>query len=413
MKIGYIVSMFPCWSETFILNELVDHSAHDLRVSIFSLKQSTEKMVQTEALPFLEKTTYSLNPFNPLLWWFHLVLLLTHPRKYLRLLSLLLGKGFTVSTIRLKSLLVFFLSPAFIRAARKERVEHLHAHFATYPALLAFIVSQFNDISFSVTAHAHDIYVNKDILLLIMNEVSTLFTISNFNRNLIIKEFGDTYNHRIKLLHCGINVSRFSFQHEKRPVSRKDTLQLLSIGRLSGIKGFQFLLTGLKYLYDEGIAFRCEIIGDGPLKSQLIAQATQLGINAHVSFLGSKTSDTIPQYLQKTDIFILACSCDAIEGHDGIPVVFMEAMALGVPVIGTRLSGIPELIRNNETGICAEVDNPLSIKNAICSLLDNPDKACEMRKAARKLIEEEYNIEKISQELRDYFMMQTRKNQGL
>lgn len=413
MKIGYIVSMFPCWSETFILNELVDHSLHDLNVSVFSLKKPTEEMVQSEALPFLVDTTYSINPLNPVLLWFHCILLFTQPRKYCRILSLLFGGKFTDSTVRLKSLLVFFLSPAFIRAAKKQHIEHVHAHFATYPALLAFIVSLFNDISFSVTAHAHDIYVNKDILRAVIDEVSTLFTISEFNREMILQEYGYENSAKIRVLHCGVNVDKFSFQVEKRPVTRSSNLHLLSIGRLSGIKGFQFLLSGLKHLMDEGIAFHCDIIGDGPLKNSLMTQAAQLGIDTHVSFLGSKTSELIAQYLQKADIFVLACSYDSVEGHDGIPVVFMEAMAHGVPVIGTRLSGIPELIINGKTGLCAEVNDPLSIKDAICSFLDDPEKTAKMRKAARKLIEEEYNIQKISHELRAYFLLQTRKNQSL
>ncbi len=370
-------------------------------------------MIQSDALPFLANTTYSLNPLNPLLWWLHLSLLLTHPRKYFVLLSLLLGRNFTDSTVKFKSVLVFFFSPHFVRVARKERIKHFHAHFATYPALLAFIVSQFNDTSFSVTAHAHDIYVNKDILRLVMKDVSTLFTISNFNKDLISNEFSGRYNDKIKVLRCGIDINKFPFQAEKRQAFRKDTLRLLSIGRLSGIKGFQFLLSGLKHLKNEGIAFQCEIIGDGPLKNTLEAQTKQLGIDAYVSFLGSKTSDDILQYLQNADIFVLACSYDALEGHDGIPVVFIEAMALGVPVIGTHLSGIPELIRNEETGLCAEVNDPLSIKAAICHLLDNPAKAKQMRKAARKLIEEEYSIQKVSQELRTSFALQIQKDRSL
>jgi colanic acid/amylovoran biosynthesis glycosyltransferase len=404
--------MFPCWSETFILNELIDHSRHNLNVSVLSLKRSTEKMVQNEALPFLARTVYPLAPLNPFLWWLHLILLFTSPRKYLTTLSLFFRCNFTNQTVRLKSLMVFFLSPAFIRATRKESIEHLHAHFATYPALLAFIINRFNNVSFSVTAHAHDIYVNMDILRLVVNDVSTLFTISDFNKCLILQNIGDMHGQKVQVLHCGVDVSKFPFQSQKRKVTRKDALRLLSIGRLSGIKGFQFLLSGLKYLQDEGVNFHCEIIGDGPLKNSLLTQTSQLGIDSRVSFLGSKTSDVIPRYLKNTDVFVLACSYDSLEGHDGIPVVFMEAMALGVPVIGTRLSGIPELIRNEETGLCVEVNDPLSIKNAIFSLLDNPDKASEMRKAARKLIEEDYNIQKISQELRDYFTVQIRENQN-
>lgn len=404
MKIAYVVSMFPCWSETFILNELVEHDKAKIDLQIYSLKKSSEKMIHTEALPFLVKTVYPLQLFNPLLWIMHLFLVVSKPGKYFSILRLLLKAEYNDPAVKMKSMVVFFLSPAFINNAQKRGIDHLHAHFATYPALLAWIVSSFCDTSFSVTAHAHDIYINQDILHLIRKRVSKVFTISQFNKTFISENVGTDIETKTEVLHCGINVKQYSFRDKPYQVDGK--LQILSIGRLSGIKGFPWLFKALALLRDEEFPFHCNIIGDGPLRDSLQEQVRELKLEQFVSFLGSRKAEEIPGFFKTTDIFVLSCSRDKLEGHDGIPLVFMEAMAQGIPVVGTKLSGIPELIRHGKTGLCANVDDPESIKKNLVYLLEHPEEAEEMRYAARKLVENDFNIKTVAARLRDFFVSQ-------
>ena len=402
MKIGYVVSMFPCWSETFILNELVSHDIAGVDLNIFSIKNSSEKMIHTEAIPFQSKTVYPLFWLNPVLWLLHLWLILSRPYKYVSILSSLCKTDFNDNSVRLKSFAVFFLSPRFVKEAKQLGIEHLHAHFATYPALLAWIVSSFCGTSYSITAHAHDIYINQDILRLIAKSVAKIFTISEFNKRFILDTVSSAYEYKLEVLHCGIEIKQPLFGAECLK-QKNSQLQILSIGRLSGIKGFPGLLEALKLFHNEGYSFHCNIIGDGPLKSSLQNQISKLGLEQSVSLLGSKKSDEIPGYLEQADIFVLACSRDNIEGHDGIPLVFMEAMALGVPVIGTELSGIPELIQHGETGLCAKVDDPVSIKNNLVFFIENPEKMAKIRSSARELVESEFNIEIVGKRLRVFF----------
>lgn len=368
-------------------------------------------MVHEEAKPFIGRTTYSSGFFNPLLWLQHLLLMITAPSTYLRVLTKLLFFQSTERSIKIKALAVFALAPTFVATARKNKTTHFHAHFATYPALLAWIIGQFTRIPFTFTAHAHDIYFNQDLLPILCEDAAAIVTISEFNKRFIAQKAGSRYESKIKVIHCGIDLTRFTYDKERSfQFSDNRTLTILSIGRLSGIKGFSYLIEALRLLKNDGVSFVCNIIGDGPLKTQLVQQVESAGLSDQVLFLGSKKSDEIPEYLKKSDVFVLACATDKIEIHDGIPVVFMEAMAYGVPVIGTRLSGIPELIRHQETGLCAEPENPASLKETIEAFIGNQDKQRTMTRAARYLIEQEFNIKLNSSELRNLFSRTTQEH---
>lgn len=361
-------------------------------------------MVHEEAKPFIGCTTYSSGFFNPLLWLQHLLLMITAPTVYFKILIKLLFLQSTDRTIKMKALAVFSLAPTFIVAAKKNATTHLHAHFATYPAFLAWIIGQFTHIPFTFTAHAHDIYFNQDLLPILCEDASAIVTISEFNKRFITQKVGSRYENKIKVIHCGIDLTRFTYDTERSfQFSDNRTLNILSIGRLSGIKGFSYLVEALRLLKEDGCPFICNIIGDGPLKAQLLQQVESAGLSGQVVFLGSKKSDEIPVYLKKSDVFVLACATDKIEIHDGIPVVFMEAMAYGVPVISTKLSGIPELIRHLETGLCAEPENPIDIREMIKYFVAHQQMVVVMREKARKLIEEEFNIEHSCSALRALF----------
>ncbi|MEI6825843.1 MAG: glycosyltransferase [Desulfuromonadales bacterium] len=403
MKVTYVVSMFPCWSETFILNELVNHEKAGVDLSIFSIKNCSETMVHDEAVPFINKTVYGKGYFGFKLLLSHLILLCTSPSIYASIVSKLLFLKVTDPLVKIKSLAVFWLSPTFVVAARQQKTDHLHAHFATYPALLAWIISRFTKIPFTFTAHAHDIYVNQDLLPIVCEDAAAIVTISEFNKRFIAQKVGTKYEQKTEVIHCGIDLNRFKFEVDNGKAGREAApLNILSIGRLSGIKGFTYLIEALRLLKNESVAFDCSIIGDGPLKVELVQQVKDAGLDSVVHFLGSKKADEIPVYLKKADVFVLACATDKIEGHDGIPVVFMEAMAYGTPVIGTVISGIPELIIDGTTGFCAEPENARSLADTISRFIQCSD-VQKLVANARELIEVEYNITRNSGRLRTLF----------
>lgn len=406
MKVAYVVSMFPCWSETFILNELISHHKSGTDLSIFSIKNCSENMVHDEAILFVGNTVYGKEYLNIKLFFLHLLLILGNPLIYIGILKKLLLLKATLPLVKIKALAVFWLSPTFVIAAKQKKIEHLHAHFATYPALLAWIIGKFTRIPFTFTAHAHDIYVNQDLLPIVCEGAVAIITISEFNKNFIVQKVGADFEEKIHVIRCGIDLDKFQYESERTKAARENSkVNILSIGRLSGIKGFTYLIDSLKLLKDEGVFFDCSIIGDGPLKVSLLQQVKEKGLDEVVHFLGSKKADVIPTYLKQADVFVLACATDKIEGHDGIPVVFMEAMAYGTPVIGTFISGIPELIIDGKTGFCAKPEDADSLARTIKKFIESGGRK-EISGAARNLIEDEYDIEKNSCKLRSLFKNQ-------
>ncbi len=399
--------MFPALSETFILNELISHKKVGIEVSIFSIKKFNGGMVHDKAAPFIEKTIYLGVRFWIEIFFLHLYMLASKPKIYLSTLYKLLSFKTDIK-IKLNSLAVFFCSPYYSFVAKKQNITHLHAHFATYPALLAWIISIFNKIPFSVTAHAHDLYLNQDILKLFSDDAKAIVTISNFNKSFILDKLGWKATAKEKIvsvIHCGMDLAAFDFNADKP--SRYGTnrkFRILSVGRLSGIKGFEYLLDALALLKQEGLEFSCQIIGDGPLRHELRMQSDSLDLDGCVTFLGAKRSEEVIAYLRDADLFVIACANDKIEGHDGIPVAFMEAMALGVRVVGTSISGIPELIVHGETGLCASPENPVSLKENIAHIMSNYDNTLDMVKGARYIIEQQFDIEKNANELRNIFL---------
>jgi colanic acid/amylovoran biosynthesis glycosyltransferase len=398
--------MFPALSETFILNELISHKKAGLEVAIFSIKKFNGGMVHDKAAPFIEKTVYLGVRFWMEIFFLHLYMLASKPTIYLSTLyKILLFK--TDIKIKLNSLAVFFCSPYYSFVAKKQNIAHLHAHFVTYPALLAWIISRFNKIPFSVTAHAHDLYLNQDILKLFSDDAKAIVTISNFNKSFILDKLGWNATAKgkiVSVIHCGMDLTAFDFNADKPSQYVADRkFRILSVGRLSGIKGFEYLLDALALLKQEGLEFSCQIIGDGPLRQELKMQSDSLNLDGCVIFLGAKRSEEVIAYLRDADLFVLACATDKIEVHDGIPVAFMEAMALGVPVVGTNISGISELIVHGVTGLCASPENPVSLKENIAHIMNDYSITFDLVKGARHIIEQQFDIEKNANDLRKIF----------
>lgn len=405
MKIAYITSMFPCWSETFILNEIVEHQQSRVDVLIVSIKPCSENIIQASAIPLIKKTLYIKFFFNFQVILKHFNLFCKKPTTYIRILFEIIRLYPVFSILKLKSLAVFWVSPIFIDRLIGNSIDHIHAHFATFPALFARIINNFTGIPYSFTAHAHDIYVDRTLLPLLAKNVKFIATISNFNKKLIIRELPWFPEDNVKIVRCGIDLAKFPFKKNRTScVNSEKALQILSVGRLSGIKGFRYLLDALGQLKKEGLFFLCKIIGDGPDKHLLQQRVAELGLQESVLFLGAKKTEEVRCYMEDADVFVLACATCPKEGHDGIPVVFMEAMALGTPVIGTALSGIPELIKHGETGLLAKPENSTSLRDTIHYFVEHHEDVENMRRQARVYIEDQFNIVKTSQQLRAEFL---------
>ncbi len=388
MRILYVVSLFPCWSETFIVREIHGLIAQGAEVSILSLKHPSETLVQADARELLDRVVYPAPVLQTLLRT--LAVLCRHPLREARLLARLVA-GLAGHPLALaKTLLVWWRVKGVAPRLATLKPAHIHAHWATYPASAALSLSAELALPFSFTAHAHDIFVEDHLLALKTAQAVMVVTISEFNRRFIEAMVGQSLGEKIRVVHCGIRSSDAAPESDGAGEPTRDGARILAVGRLDEIKGFPTLIAACALLRERGTAFQCDIIGSGPLHAILMRQITDLGLGDSVRLLGAMAQPEVQTYLERAAVFALPSVVTARGDRDGIPVALMEAMASGTPVVSTTVSGIPELVEHGVTGLLAQAGDPLSLADSITRLLDDPALGQRLARAARLRVAEDF-----------------------
>jgi colanic acid/amylovoran biosynthesis glycosyltransferase len=176
-------------------------------------------------------------------------------------------------------------------------------------------------------------------------------------------------------------------------------VRAICVATLNPLKGHAILLDALASGGAELERVELDLVGSGPLESSLRAQVARLGLQQRVRFHGTRSEHEVSQMLDSADVFVLASVVTPTGWMDGIPVALMEALAAGLPVIASRLSGIPELIRDGETGLLASPGDPLDLARALGQLLADPGATIERARAGRSLIEQEFDIERSAERM--------------
>ncbi len=205
--------------------------------------------------------------------------------------------------------------------------------------------------------------------------------------------------HKIIVHHMGIDCDKFNVQD--RPFYRNRKIRILSIARLVEKKGIEYGIRAIAQLIRHGNDVSYTVIGYGPLKTDLKALIKELGIEDYVRFIGLKKQDRVIQYLRNADI-LLVPSVTALDGNqEGIPVVMMEAMSMGLPVVGTRHSGAPELITDGVSGFLVPERDADSLADRLEYLIERPDLRVKMGQAGRSYVKKYFNIDKLNNDLVD------------
>lgn len=393
MKIAYIVSRFPHVSETFILRELNAVSSRPgIDLSLLSLFPPLDTTVQPGAEPWIEslRRPSLVASMRDLVWW-----AVQRPRALLRATTAVVMASVRRPRILVRSLATVTLAASHARWIAAADVAHVHAHYATYPALTAWLVGRLTGCSYSFTAHAHDLFVDQSLLAVKVAEARFVVAISEYNRR-FLQAFGGDRDTPVPVIHCGIDPASFEFFPRELPL--EGPVRGLCVASLQEYKGHTVLLDALASSALGRIEL--DLVGDGPLRSLLEARSVELGLGDRVRFLGSRTADEVRDLMGVADFLVLP-SIVARDGQmEGLPVVLMEALASGLPVVATRLSGVPEIVRNGETGRLAEPGDPASLEAALVATLKGPqpDPA-----TGRHLVEAEFDIEDSAGRLVDLF----------
>lgn len=370
MKVAYLAPELPALSATFVYNEILQLEALGVQVVPFSVHQPSSA-VNEPKVKHLAKRTINLYAQSIVkVIKDNLACLFKRPVCYFKTLLMLAQDVWQVglfSRIGLGLLYRFFFASSLAQHLLANDCDHLHVHFAHIPTDIAMYASSLSCVPFSVTAHANDIYERAWLLKEKVERSAFFATISEFNKR-YLEEKG-VNSAKISIVRCGVEPAQFS----KRTVPLEhERMRVGAIGRLVEKKGFDTLIKAVAILKAQGMAIELLIAGSGPLSQQLQELTADLGLSSQdVMFLGAIPHAEVAVFIKSLDAFVLPCKQDENGDIDGIPVVLMEAMLSGVPVITTELSGIPELVINKETGLLVAQNDEDALVNAILLLRDD------------------------------------------
>jgi colanic acid/amylovoran biosynthesis glycosyltransferase len=389
VRIAYVVSRFPDPSETFVLRELnaVDRRP-GVEVELFVLFPPKDPFVHPEAQGWLGRA-HRASPAAAVagvLWW-----LGRRPLRTSGALASVLAGHWRKPGRLLRALIACAAAAAHARTMRRLDVDHIHAHFATYPALAAWLAGRLLDVPYSFTAHAHDIYVDQLHLATLSRGAKAIAAISEFNRSFLAPYVGDAQT-PVDLVRCGVIPSAYAFRPRSLPV--EGPVRAICVATLNELKGHAILLDALAGGGPELERLELDLVGSGPLEAPLREQVKRLGLERRVRFHGTRSEDEVADMLDRADLFVLASVVAGNGRMDGIPVALMEALATGLPVVASRLSGIPELVRDGETGLLAQPGDAADLARALRRVLSDPEAAMTRALAGRRLIEQEFDIER-------------------
>jgi len=366
---AYIVSRFPKITETFIIDEVVELQRQGLHVRVWSLLRTSEGVVQPAAIDLVDQATFAPRSLARLIsgqvrW------LARRPRTVLTLWLRAMALNRASWGEWVKSLATVAVAMTWAADIASSPPRRLHAHWATHPALAAYVMAHLLNVPYGITAHAHDIYGKNGMLEEKLRAADLVVTISDFNRELLQRRFL-TAAGNVRVLRCGVDRTAFA-PTPLRPASAEG-INILCVASLTDYKGHRYLLEAVALLRDRGIATRCRLVGDGPLSNDLRRQAEALHLGAAVVFEGRQTAPRVRRLLEECDVFVLPSIVLPSGVTEGIPVALMEAMATGRPVVASRLSGIPELVIDGHTGLLVPPGDPEALAAAIATLIDRED----------------------------------------
>lgn len=392
-KVAYILKMFPRFSETFILSELLELERQGMDIRIFSLKLPNDGRFHADVAHVKAPVTYVppvvgahardyLAPHWRVFTW--------NRRRYLTILWRAIRRRRWGAVKR-------FMQAAYIAPQLRDAgVTHVHAHFASSATSVAHYLHHLTGLSYSFTAHAKDIYIDgvaQDVLRRKLDGARFVVTVSEFNRAHLASIAPQA---KIVRIYNGLDLQQFSPNG-----TRPEPLPLvLGVGRLVEKKGFDVLVRSCAILKSERVRFRCRIIGTGALEHPLRALITEHNLEDCVELAGPMPREALIAEYPRASVVVAPCVIGSDGNRDGLPTVLIEAMALEVPVISTDVTGIPELVQHERTGRLVPQNDPVALAAAIRESLEHRAHALAMAKEGRCLVEKRFDLHRNVTELR-------------
>jgi len=388
MKILYITASTP-WGkgETFILEELLEvkHQGVDLLIvprnpskKIFhkKAKEVLENAVWLPMINFRMIAVFCLTLLTKITFWKILLVIVKNSRSLL---------------ILAKNLAILPKGTFVAKMINRKNIEHIHSHWGSTTATMAYVVSQLTGVPWSLTLHRWDIKEN-NMLKEKIKSARFARCISKHGERELLKTTNGKYKEKIKIIHMGVKVPKNIPNLQK---SRK-LFRIVTPANLLEVKGHKYLIEACRILVKQGVKnFRCFFYGEGPLKIKLKNSIKKKKLDNYIKMCGVIPHEKLIEMYRnkKIDMVILPSIITSKGEHEGIPVALMEAMTYGIPVVSTNTGGIPELLSNN-CGIIVEQKSPEKLADAIKKLVSNGILNQNIIKNSYQKIKKDFDITK-------------------
>jgi len=374
MHLLYLINEFPKLSESFIINEIyeLERLGHDITIISFRAADQTVTHDEFQAL----RADVRYLPTPGIISGFHAI-----------------SGGINIKTLAVQSTL---LSPkraagsAYIGAHLNRAIrllptapDHVHAHFYDWPKFALGYLDL--DVPMTVTAHAFGLFRHRrhEQQRRLADQLNGIVTISDYNRRYLIEKVG--VKTRVDVVRMGIRPDKFEPSVDAIPG------RLLTVARFVEKKGIEDAVDAIGGIVDDHPELEYRIIGGGPRVTEIADRIRNRGLENHVHLLGRVSDEQLVRELDEATAFLLPSVIASDGDRDGIPVALMEAMAMETVPISTSVSGIPELIDHEETGLLCDQRDTGALSDAIQLVLENPSEAVSIAKRARRHVISEYS----------------------
>jgi len=384
-KIGYFINQYPAVSHSFIRREILALESLGWQVSRFAIRPDRNDIVdeadKSEALltKFIIKT--SLLAFVSIL----IRQLLFNTIRFFKTLFFAICFNFRTEKNLKKTLICFFEACVLSEWAEKQSIKHIHAHFGTNSSTIVMFTKRLGEVTYSFTVHGPEEFDKPETIGLKdkIKECQFVVAISSYGRSQLSRwaDFSDW--DKIHIVHCGLDSDFLNYQ----PLAIPTDPRFVCVGRLCEQKGQMLLLQAVSKLIKEGITLKLILVGDGPMREEIETYIRDHDLASHVELTGSLSGTQVRKQISLARTFVMPSFAE------GLPVVIMEAFALGRPVITTYVAGIPELVKNEENGWLVPAGSVADLVDAIRSAVQaSPEDLAEMGRKGRSSVLEQHSI---------------------
>ena len=396
MTVAYLVNQYPHTSHSFIRREIAAVEAAGLPIARFSIRRSMGELVDPADLAEVQRTRFVLSARPAALLLAAARRALTRPLRFLSALTTACAMGWRSDRGLARHLA--YLAEACILCdwLAEAKIQHIHAHFGTNAATVAMLCGLLEDVSFSFTVHGPEEFDRPQMLGLTrkIERASFVVAISDFGRAQLMRWCEPAHWPKIHVVRCGVDEGFL----QAEPVPAPPEPRLVCVGRLCEQKGQLLLVEAVAALRREGIAAKVVLVGDGPMRGHIESLARHLGMEHLIHLAGWQSGQRVREEIVGSRALVLPSFAE------GLPVVIMEALALGRPVISTYVAGIPELVKPGVNGWLVPAGSVSDLAAAMREALLAPvERLSEMGQAGARIVARRHNANTEARKLATLF----------